>query len=208
MPDSGLLTCGFPKGSILGPLLFIIFANDIVDVLRNSRITKYVDAIVLYVASNSTEIIESQLSDDLNLLAEWFKGNELILNLQKGKTEAMVFGTATRLAILNRGMKVKYQHHTVNVTTSYRYLGVDINPSLTFNDYFMTSCKKTTGLLLMLNKLWFQLDAKAAVTIYKSLIIPVLTYCSVLSIFDNKSRVNRLKSIDSPATRIVNRHAD
>ena len=75
--------------------------------------------------------------DDLNLLTERFKENELILNLKKGKTEPMIFRTAKCLAILNRGLKVKYQHHTVNVTPSYRYLGVDINPSLTFIKYFM-----------------------------------------------------------------------
>ena len=50
-----------------------------VDVPRNARIIKYVDDTVLYVAGNSTEIMESQLLDDLNLLAEWFNENELIL---------------------------------------------------------------------------------------------------------------------------------
>ena len=206
LPESGLRTSsGAPRGSILGPLLFIIFANDIVDVLRNSGIIKYANDTELYVAGKSIEIIESQLSDDLNLLAKWFKENELIL---KGKTEAMIFGTAKCLAILNRALKVKYQHHTVNITTSYRYFGVDIDSSLTFNNYFMTSYKKATGRLHLLNKLRFQLDTKAAVTIYRSSIIPVLTYCSVLSIFDNKLRADRLKSIDSRVTRIVNRHVD
>ena len=153
-------------------------------------------------------MIESHLSDSLNLVAEWFKKNQLLLNLKKEKTKAMIFGTTKRLAMLYRGLKVKYQHHTVNVTTSYRYLRVDIDPSLTFNDYFLTLYKKAAAHLLLLNKLQIQLDTKAAVTNYKSLIIPVLTYCSVLSIFDNKSRADLLKSIDSRATRIVNKHAD
>ena len=142
------------------------------------------------------------------MLAEWFKENDLILSLKKGKTEAMIFGTNKRLAMLNICLNVKYQHHTVNVTTSYRYFGADIDRSLTFNDNFMTPCKKATGRLHLLNKLQFQLDTKAAVTVYKSLIIPVLTYCRVLSMFDNKSRADHLKSIDSRATRIVNRYAD
>ena len=70
MSKSDLLTCCVPQGSILDPLVLIIFANDIVDVLRNSRIIKYADDTVLHVADNSIEIIESQLSDDLNYLDE------------------------------------------------------------------------------------------------------------------------------------------
>ena len=84
------------------------------DVLRNLHIIKYVDDTVLYIAGNNIEIIESLLLVDLNLLAHWFKKNELIFNLKKGKTEAMIFGTA----MLNRCLKVKYQHHTAYVTTS------------------------------------------------------------------------------------------
>ena len=112
----------------------------------------------MYVTGNSSEIIESHLSDNSDLLAEWFKENKVILNLKKGKTEAIIFRTAKCLAMLNRNSKVKYQHHTVSTTTSYGYLGVDIGPSLTFNDYFMTWYKKATGRLHLLNKLLFQLD--------------------------------------------------
>ena len=64
------MTCGVPQGSTLGSLLFIIFANDVVDVLRNSRIIKYADNTVLYVAGSNIELIESHLSHDLSLLAE------------------------------------------------------------------------------------------------------------------------------------------
>ena len=71
--------------------------NNIVDVLKNSRIIKYGDDTVLYTAGNIFEIIKSHLSDDLNLLAEWFNKNELILNLKKGITETMTFGTAKPL---------------------------------------------------------------------------------------------------------------
>ena len=60
----------------------------------------------------------------------------------------------------------------------------------------------------LLNKLWFQLDKRAVVTIYKSSIIPVLTHFSILSISNGKSRADGFKSIDSCATRIVSRHAD
>ena len=72
------------------------------DVLRNSSIIKYDDGNILHVAGNNIEIIESHLSDDLNLLAEWCNEREHILNLKKEKTEAMTFGTDKRLAMLKR----------------------------------------------------------------------------------------------------------
>ena len=63
-------------------------------------------------------------------------------------------------------------------------------------------------LVHLLNKLRFQLETKAAVTKYKSLIILVFLHCSILSTFDNKSRAERLKYIDPGATRIFNIHVD
>ena len=110
MHESGLLTWGILQSSIKGALLFIIFVNDIVDVLKNSYIIKCAGDTVLYITGNNIEIIKSHLPDDLILLAEWFKENEVILSLKKGKTGAMIFRTAKHLAILNSGLKVKYQH--------------------------------------------------------------------------------------------------
>ena len=59
----------------MGLLLFISFANDIVDVLRNLCIIKYAEDTVLYAAVKSIETIKSDISDDLNLLAKSFKEN-------------------------------------------------------------------------------------------------------------------------------------
>jgi hypothetical protein len=82
------VTCGVPQGSILGPLLFVIFANDIIDHVSQSKIIKYADDTVLYAAGKDLNTIESALSEDVSALASWFIENELILNLKKRKTES------------------------------------------------------------------------------------------------------------------------
>ena len=75
------------------------------------------------------------MSDDIGRLSNWFHDNELVLNLKQGKTEAMVFGTAKRLATVNDTLSVNYKFNTINFTTSYKYLGIELNPTLNINNH-------------------------------------------------------------------------
>ena len=88
-----------PQGSILGPLLFIIFYNDFVDYIHESQVLMYANDSVIYTAGKSVECIERILSNDLKHIAKYFDENELIINLNKGKTEVMLFGTAKRISL-------------------------------------------------------------------------------------------------------------
>eukprot|EP00794_Sanderia_malayensis_P004205 gene4205-4766_t len=76
---------GVPQGSILGPLLFIIFFNDFPDCVKHSRVVKYADDTVIYVNGKEKENIELLLNQDLKSVAEYFDSNELIINLKRGK---------------------------------------------------------------------------------------------------------------------------
>ena len=131
---------------------------------------------------------------NIKLLVEWFQENEVIVNLKKGKTETMIFRTAKHLAILNSGLKVKYQHYTVNVTTSYRYLRVNIYPSLISTTNLWHHIKKP----LVVYTCWIGCVSSRI----RKWLLPFLTI-----IFDSKSKADRLSSIDSGATRILNIHA-
>jgi hypothetical protein len=84
---------GVPQGSILGPLLFTVFYNDLADHLVNSRVKKYADDTVVYFSGKDVEAIEGALAQDLEEIARFSYQNELVINLKKGKTEIMLFGT-------------------------------------------------------------------------------------------------------------------
>ena len=81
------LLCGVPQGSVLGPLLFTVFYNDLTDLKINSRVLQYADDIVVYCPGKDVESIEAMLSQDMDFIAYYFDGNEIIINLIKGKTE-------------------------------------------------------------------------------------------------------------------------
>ena len=75
---------GVPQGSILGHLLFLIFFNDVVDHLINSRVTKYADTVVFF-AGKDIVSIEKALTDDMDIIARYLDQNELVINLNKGE---------------------------------------------------------------------------------------------------------------------------
>ena len=92
------LTCGVPQGSILGPLLFLVFFNDLQEHLTESHCIQYADDTVIYVANENVNMIEDILNGESKNVLNYCRNNELILNLKKGKTETVLFGTAKRLS--------------------------------------------------------------------------------------------------------------
>ena len=91
------MTCGVRQGSILGPLLFVIYFNDLHLRLKHCNVLMYADDTVIYYASYDSKIIESTINKDVNKLDGWFQANLLVLNLDKGKTEFVLYESTQRL---------------------------------------------------------------------------------------------------------------
>ena len=95
----------------------------------------YADDTLLYVSHESKEKIENDLNQDMQNLLSYFYKNELVINLKKGKTETVLFGTTKRLKTEDE-IDVLYNNQRINFAEAYKYLGNIVDHNLSFSENF------------------------------------------------------------------------
>ena len=155
--------------------------------LQSTSIITYADDTVVFTAAKDLESIQRHLSEDCHNLSCWFRDNELVLNLKKGKIECMIFGTAKRL---------NANGTLINTTSSYKYLGVNLDSSLNLESHFDKMYKRAAGRFNLLRRIRPLIDKTSAEKIYKEMIQPVFTYCGTLGLCWSRSRKSRIESIE------------
>ena len=88
--DCAQITCGVPQGSILGPLLYLVYINDLNYASTILQTIMFADDTNLFLTGKSLDALEMQMNRELKIISEWFKANLLSLNIDK--TSYMIFG--------------------------------------------------------------------------------------------------------------------
>ena len=120
------VTCGVPQGSILGPLLFLLYVNDMASAVR-CKLLLYADDSALIASGKNVADIESKLSSELEYVSNWLIDNKLSLHL--GKTQSILFGTKRRLST---GVKLNVicNGNVIESKSNVTYLGVTLDQFL------------------------------------------------------------------------------
>ena len=177
--------------------------------LKHAKVITYADDTVIFTSFSDFKIIENHLNDDVQSLATWFCENELIMNLKKGKTEAMLFGTSKRLNLVDgRQLNIKVNRNCINCTTSYKYLGVALDPSLNFESHFNSIYKKAAGRVNLPRRIRNSIDSATAEKTYRAMIMPVFTYCGSIILGWSNSRVNQIRKIEQRSRNIIKSKAN
>ena len=165
--------CGVPQGSILGPLLFLVYINDM-NISLNCRLSLYADDSALLFSHNDVNVIADRLSCELSSCKRWLVDNKLSLHV--GKTECLLFGTKGKLKRV--GSFLVYCDGTlVDRVSHVKYLGVQLDASLDGSKHVGALLKTCAGRLAFLYRNVSLLDHNCRRILCSALIQPYVDYC-------------------------------
>ena len=162
------IQCGVPQGSILGPLLFLIYVNDITSSV-NCKLLLYADDSALIVADKSPEVIQHRLSTELNSIREWLIDNKLSLHL--GETESILFASKRRLT-KSESIQVQCDDKVLECKSHVKYLGLTLDQSLDGESIVDQIVKKSNAKLKFLYR-----QANSVGRETKKLLVAALIQC-------------------------------
>ena len=191
--------CGVPQGSILGPLLYLIYVNDIDAKLQNCSVKLYADDTVLYVSAPDAQIACDQLQPDLNIFAQWCKLNQLTINTTK--TKAMLFGTRHALKLAPK-LTLRLDNKVLDFVDSYTYLGACLDGLLDFEKHAKNTLKLVAHKIKIFSKIRAYVNKAQALTIYKAKILPYFYYADLLYIGSYQRTLTKLQKQQNRALRI------
>ena len=185
---------GVPQGSVLGPILFVLFVNDMPDVVH-SLIGLFADDAKVFREIGSDED-HKMLQDDLNNLQKWAQTWQLKFNATKCKV--------MHLGHNNPCHSYKMEGNvTLESVDSEKDLGVLVDKELKMDTHTEHQVNKANRILGLIRRSFDSLDAKSLVTLYKSLVRPHLEYCNAITFPQLVKQVKLLEGVQRRATKLV-----
>lgn len=199
--DIMALTCGVPQGSILGPLLFSLYINDISSCFKFSKFHLYADDLQVYRCDRLTNKIISigKLNEDLQRVVEWSTSNDLILNAKK--TQAIIIH---KHRLQKRDFpQVMLTNEKINYSDSVRNLGLVMNSTLSWDDHIDKVCGTVYGILRNFWKLTKLTSVKLRHRLFMSYVMPHIMYCDVVMYGMFEYSLNKLKLLFNAGVRYI-----
>ena len=197
--SSKQIICGVPQGSILGPLLFLIYINDLSKISELLFMVMYADDTNIFLSGKNLKDLETTMNKELSSLTEWLAANKLSLNISK--THYMIFSPPRIKQSFE--MNIQINSTKIHAVSQTKFLGVILDSQLSWKPhikYISTKLSKNIGIL---GKARRYLNTKSLECLYYAFLYPYFLYCINIWGGANISTLKPLVTIQNWAVRTV-----
>ena len=190
-------TPGVPQGSALGPLLFIIYINDLPNSLSLLKAILFADDATVYASSKNLEQLVYCINQELDILADWFKANKLSLNVTK--TNFILFTKRRQ----QYNIRIILDGQEISRKTFVKFLGIVVDHHLNWEEHIRQCKMKVVSALFALRSARKLINEETAKMLYYALVYPHLSYGILLWGSTYKTYIDQLVVLQKRAIRIV-----
>ena len=195
---------GVPQGSILGPLLFLIFINDLPLTLKHlvTSTDLYADDTTIYDIQSNIQTLQQNLQNLLILLNKWCRENGTVINTDKTKV-MLITSRQKRYNLHNDNLILNSSGVDLKLSCNEKILGVQIEENLIWNSHFQYISKKIASSLWLLSQIKSFLSVDDKLLFYNAYIRPHLEYCSVIWGNSTTFNIQKVTKLQRRACKLI-----
>ena len=191
------VTFGVPQGSILGPILFILYINDMAQCIKKGHLILFADDTNMLISDKNYDVLIQNVNIELENLSLWFKANKLTLNAKK--TSYMMFGK--RKVLVRKNIFIDMEELLEVEDT--KFLGVHIDNRLNWKRHVGVISNKIAHNLGIIFKVRYKISSYVLKIMYNILIQPYLYYCTIIWGCAYHTNLQHLQSLQNRAVRLM-----